>query len=110
LGGEGDKTAVYRWKDANGHWQFSDAAPSNTNAEQILVDTHLNSDIAPPAPVARTPEPSNRSGQAIFIGESNKPSIGTTVSPDKIGQLIDDANNVQNLLDNRDQQLQEALK
>lgn len=110
VGGGSEKTMVYRWQDANGNWQFSDQPPSDVIAEQVLIDTHLNSDIAPPTPKTKAPVSEQRSGNAVWIGDSDStPSIGTTVSPDKIEKLVDDAKNVQQLIDNRDQQLQDAL-
>ena len=106
-----DSATVYRWQDANGNWQFSDKPPANITAEELIVETHLNSDIAPPAPASRPAQPSTNSGRAIFIGDSNKPKpgIGTTTSPENIKQLIDDANNVQGLMDERSKQLENAL-
>lgn len=107
-----DTAMVYRWQDANGNWQFSDVPPDNVAVEQIIVETHLNSDIAPPAPTSRPVVSNSGSGRAVFIGDSNKPSpgVGTTASPDNIKQLIEDAQNVQGLMDNRTKQLDESLK
>ncbi len=109
LGGN-DSVPVYRWKDAEGNWQFSDAPPPESQAaEQIMVGTDVNRDLAPvftPRP-AETASP-KKSGKAILIKDS--PLSPTTISPDKISKLVDDAKNVQNLVDDRQKQLDDALK
>ncbi len=110
LGGN-DSVPVYRWKDAEGNWQFSDAPPANTTtaAEQVMVSTDVNRDLAPvftPSPVeVATPK---KSGKAILI--KDRSLSPTTISPDKISTLVDDAKNVQNLVDDRQKQLEDALK
>lgn len=104
---------VYRWRDQNGVWQFSDTAPDNVSAEEIQVDTHSNSDIAPPAPKPLTVPPTPpASGQAIFIGENNegKREVDTSMTPDNIKQLLEDANNVQSVMDERNTQIEKALQ
>lgn len=104
-----DKVSVYKWKDAEGNWQFSDKPPTGIEAKQVLVGTDVNRDLAPLPPPTRTPSSeSSSSGKAVLIKDSG--FSPTTVSPDKISKLVDDANGVQELVDKRQQQLEEALK
>ncbi len=93
------QNGIYRWKDANGQWQFSDTAPSGLQAETVELSGELNRDLVeqytPPEPITRTntaePNPSN----------TNNSVIPATLSPEKISELIKDANNVQQLMDDR---------
>jgi len=114
VGGSGstfleDKVSVYKWKDAEGNWQFSDTTPSGVEAQQVLVGTDVNRDLAPLPPPTRAPSSeSSSSGKTVLIKDSG--FSPTTVSPDKISKLVDDANGVQELVDKRQQQLEEALE
>ena len=105
LGGDGNNVQVYRWKDAEGNWQFSDSPPENTAAEQVLVNTDLNRDLVPeftPSPQIEEP---NRTGKAILLKEGGS-KIPPIASPDKVGQLIEDAKGVQDLMNERAKQLE----
>lgn len=108
IGGNDGNVAVYKWKDSEGNWQFSDKPPTNTNAQQVLVDTNLNRDLAPTAPVkSLTSSNSNKTGKAILIKDS---SINSGVlSPGNAATLINDAKNVQNIVDERQKQLEAAM-
>lgn len=103
---------VYRWKETNGTWQFSDKVPKRINAEEIMLRTHSNSDIAPPAPLSVESEPSMPTASPIFI-DDNKPittGIGTTASPESIKQLMEEAKNIKDLFDTNDERIREALQ
>lgn len=99
---------VYRWKDKNGQWQFSDQPPTaNIAAEKIDVSGDLNRDIAekftPPEtkPSATTASTANTPGTNV---------IPSTLSPEKVEKLMQDANNIQNLMDNRQKKLEKQLQ
>lgn len=104
----GDEVSVYKWKDAEGNWQFSDTPPENDVAEQVTVSTHLNRDIAPPPPETReVTTTESKSGKTKLIRDDG--FAPTTISPDKISTLVEDAKNVQKLVDDRKKQLDEAI-
>lgn len=107
VGGDSDSVEVYRWKDAEGNWQYSDTPPEGGTAEQVMVSTDVNRDLVPklesrPAPIE------NKKGKAILIGDS---AVGPTTAfqPDKVSELIEEAKGVQEIMDQRQQQLDEAL-
>ncbi|MGH1441543.1 MAG: DUF4124 domain-containing protein [Cellvibrionaceae bacterium] len=106
-GSDGDKVSVYKWKDAEGNWQFSDKPPTGIEAKQVLVGTDVNRDLAPLPPPTRTPSSDSSGGKALLIKDSG--FSPTTISPDKISTLVDDANGVQELMDNRQKQLDDAI-
>ena len=106
IGGSSDSVSVYKWKDAEGNWQFSDTPPDNQTAEQVLVSTNLNRDLVPELKISEPKKPAS-GGNATLI---KKGGISpTTVSPDKVTELIKDAKNVQNLMDQRQEQLDRQL-
>ncbi|MGH1487754.1 MAG: DUF4124 domain-containing protein [Cellvibrionaceae bacterium] len=103
----GNEVAVYRWKDAEGNWQYSDTPPGNNTAEQVLVNTNLNRDLVPEFKPSKVADTKPKSGKALLIKDS---SISpTTVPMDKIPELVDDAKNVQQLMDDRTKQLEKAM-
>ena len=108
IGGQDDQVTVYKWRDSEGNWQFSDTPPDGATAEQVLVDTNVNRDLVPELRESPITTTTDSGGKAIFIKDSSLPTP-TTLAPDKLTKLIEDANNVQQLMDNRQQQLDEAL-
>jgi len=102
-----EKVSVYKWRDAEGNWQFSDTPPKNINAQQILVGTDVNRDLAPLPPSPSTPAEQPKNGKALLIKDSG--FSPTTISPDKVSKLVDDAKGVQGLMDDRQKQLDTAL-
>ena len=102
-----DSVAVYRWQDSEGNWQYADSPPADTEAEQVWVNTHLNRDLAPEKVKVPTAQSSAQS-KVHMIKDSNKtPSLlpstpsPTTLSPDNIAKLVEDAKDIQNLVDQR---------
>ncbi len=111
-GGVRENVSVYRWKDSDGNWQFSDTPPDDIQTEQVLVNTEVNRDLAPiPSQssnaILGSPLGSQKKGNAALIRDHK--ISPTTVSPSDIPTLINDANDVQELMDNRQDQLDSAL-
>lgn len=91
---------IYRWKDQQGNWQFSDTPPENLAAETIQVSGHLNRDLAEPAPVEVQPEAASQSDTATPVA-----SPLTAFSPEKVQKLMEDTQKVKELMENRDKYL-----
>ena len=51
---------VYRWKDAEGHWHFTDSPPSNTDIERIR---ETNPETPPPGPATAAPSAETAGGK-----------------------------------------------
>lgn len=94
---------IYRWKDENGHWQFSDTPPTGLIAERIEVTGDLNQDIAEPPPLI--PEQTAEVTTTSVDTSSPLPIAPTTISPDKIQKLMEDTQNIQNIMDSRQAEL-----
>ncbi|MFT6101588.1 MAG: hypothetical protein ACJATV_000018 [Granulosicoccus sp.] len=90
------KSDIYRWKDGNGQWQFSDTPPKNQSAESINVSGDLNKDLV------NTYVPPEEPKEVSTTNETSSPGISPmTISPKKLSKLIEDANNIQQLSDER---------
>lgn len=101
---ESGNVRVYRWKDANGNWNYSDKPSSTIDSEELS----LNSDDVIVLPSLDT---SNNSSKSRSDEKSTEilPSRKTTL-PSKVLELYKDANNVQKIMDDRQQKLSNALK
>lgn len=90
------QAAFYRYQDAEGNWQYTDRPPEGVNAELVEVNTNANviqSVEAKPKETARA--------------EASAPGVAGYV--DNMKDVMQDAEDVQKLMDDREGQLQEAL-
>jgi hypothetical protein len=96
---------IYRWKDSNGQWQFSDTPPINKTAETIHVSGDLNKDL-----VATYEPPQESLTEDDATNNEATPTeslIPMTISPSEVPKLMEDANNIQKLMDDRTDQLKQ---
>jgi hypothetical protein len=87
---------IYRWKDSNGQWQFSDTSPTHKTAEAINVSGNLNKDL-----VATYVAPEESKEIPNTTDEASSTISPMTISPKEISKLMDDTNNIQQLMDDR---------
>lgn len=105
--GNEKETTVYKWQDAEGAWQFSNQPPPAGVASSVTTyrsDTNITQ--PPPAPVEKKPEPAAE--QATAIPTTPAPLLPIT-DPERVKQLIDDAKNVQNLVNDRQSTLDKQI-
>lgn len=94
------KIQVYKWRDENGVMQFSNTPPLNANnAEQVSLDPNSNVIQAVKVPVKEEP--------AQVVQTTTKPANPYSVKGMK--KTIDDARNVEKLMQQRHEQQQKAL-
>ena len=96
---------VYRWKDSNGNWSYSDKPRAFADSEEIFLDP--NDVVVLPAfnaSLVDSPKvkPSTKNGD---LSPNSSPT-----SPSKVLDLYKDANNVQKLMDERQQNISKAIK
>ncbi len=96
-----DKQTIYRWKDASGQWQFSDKPPAENASEEIQLSGHLNRDLAEKVTTKTKPTTSTENNPA----PTKNTEHSTKLSPENIAKLMDDAKNVQHLINDRNAQL-----
>lgn len=109
------KVAVYRWQDADGQWHFSSAPPEGVAAEKVHVSTRIN--IMPAPEESGTskydPEQSRTSPQwaPVTSVQSAPASKGANpYSMEGAQQLLEKARNVQELVDQRKAQQDQAVE
>ncbi len=89
------KETVYKWTDENGRTHYSsDPIPGGTNVEEMEVDPNVNVMDAVEIPKDEPSRP------PVNLPEGN------IYHPEKIKQLVDDARNVQDLMNERNHQLE----
>jgi hypothetical protein len=89
-----EPTKVYKWQDEDGVWQFSNTPVAEHEAEVIVLDGQINTMDAYVAP-------KKVKNAGVSNSFSALPSGLTTVSPDKISEMMDSVNNLQNTVDQR---------
>jgi len=95
--------SVYRWRNAQGQWEFSDVPPEDRDVEKMTLSTNANRDLYTSA---KEKPAEAKSQQGPSVADRLSP---TTVSPAKIATLVSDAEGVQKLLDDRKQTMDETL-
>ncbi|MBQ60897.1 MAG: hypothetical protein CMQ19_02365 [Gammaproteobacteria bacterium] len=83
-------TKIYKWKDENGVWQFSNSPVDESGAEVLELDGQINTVQAFVAPV----QEEKKKKPAVIPGVS-------TVSPQQAGGLMDTVKNLQETIDQR---------
>ncbi len=96
------ESGIYRWKDSNGQWQFSDTPPVNQAAEAMNVSGNLNKDL-----VATYEPPEEPVIENDTATSSTASLVPMTISPDEVSKLMEDVNNMQQLMDDRGEQLKQ---
>lgn len=99
-------TTVYKWKDREGNWQFSNQPPPEDVASSVTVyhtDTNVTqAQKPPPLPSEESTTPTNNA-----VPATPAPLLPYT-NPERVKQLMDDAKNVQNIMDQRQQAIEQG--
>ena len=98
ISGKDQSAPVYKWRDSDGQTHYTTEPPPQDIQSETL---YLNSDINV-VPAVESPQPGNR----VEKPSMQKYSVGSVYSPDKVQRLMDDARNVQNILNERANQMQ----
>lgn len=102
-------TTVYRWKDTDGNVHFSNRLPEGASGvESLEIDPDANLILGvEPSPGA----PSGRPGTASdVISPAGPEAVGNPYSADGVQKLIDQAKQVQELVNQRFKQQEEMLQ
>lgn len=98
-------TKVYKWQDEKGVWQFSNHPQDMVGAELVEINDSINTMAALEIP-ANKPA-SQTSGQRLQTGMSNLPAGMTSVSPEKLNEMMETVNSLQGVVDQRQEALDE---
>lgn len=100
-------TQVYKWQDASGEWHFSSQPPPKGIKGSVeTYRTDVNITQALPEPVVAEPEPAK---VTTDIPTTASPLLPIT-DPERVKKLIEDAKNVQNLVDDRQKNIDQHIK
>lgn len=94
---------IYRWKDSYGHWHYSDKAKASIESEEVIFDPKdiivLPAFDVPSVDLSHSKEKHDNADPNTLIS-----------SPSKVLGLYQDANNVQKLMDARQDNISKAIK
>lgn len=97
--GSSGSSAYYRYKDSQGNWQYSDEPPANAEFELVEVDTNANI-------IQSIEQPKE---EVMEQQQVAAPKAGVTGYVDNMQNVMQDAQDVQGIMDGREAQLQERL-
>ncbi|GAA3944312.1 DUF4124 domain-containing protein [Litoribacillus peritrichatus] len=96
-------TTVYKWKDAEGQWHFSDKAIEGENHETLKYNPNANIIQS----LAKKEEESEIEVKPVAaLKETSGPSL-TTVPLTEVPELMDQAKQYQSLIDQRNKSLEQ---
>ena len=96
----GSPNSIYEWKDAEGNLQFSNSPPAEGieySVREYDPNTNVIQSIELPAEETEASGTEPQTNQKII--SSGDP--GDVYSPDRVKKLIDDAKNIENILNDR---------
>ena len=101
---------VYRWKDNNGNWSYSDKPRASAESEEIFIDP--NDVVVLPAFKASSNDSSMLNSSKVNSSRKDEKTspLPLTTPPTKVLDLYKDANNVQKLMNERQQNISKAIK
>jgi len=95
---------LYRWQDEKGNWQYSDTAPEKQQAESIRVKHNINEMKTIDLPDGYKDKPAEESER--FDPTTGSSSLPITTAPiEKVPEMLDQIDNFQQKLDDRQKQL-----
>ena len=95
-------TAVYKWQDAQGNWQYGDNPPANTDYQTVELQGVQTITMPTVQSVSSSTESSDTPDSSIT-------PLTPFTDPGKIKQLVDDAKNVQKLSQERVEALEQQF-
>lgn len=99
--------SFYKWQEEDGSWHYSDQPQAGKKMEKVTVDTNANliQGLRP-----ETKEPEIVKEAVAEKVETPSVPLPMTVPLEKVSRMLDDANNIQQLLDNRNEQIEQATR
>jgi hypothetical protein len=102
------KQSFYKWQDDNGNWHYSDQPQVGKNTETITVNTNTNLIQGLRAEKEDVKVVEEKKLEAKE--EAPSLSLPMTVPLEKVSKMLDDANNMQEIMDNRNKQIEQASR
>lgn len=97
------KTQVYKWQAADGSWTYSDKPPPDQKLKVKVMTLDSNTNVIP---ALKLPTEAQKNSAAAASSEPHALPLPLTASPGEIGKLKGDAENLQQVLDQRAESLE----
>jgi hypothetical protein len=98
--------SFYKWQDDDGTWHYSDKPPAKKNIETVTVN--INTNLMQGLRVVKKKEQSIIEKKLQSKVENAPIALSMTVPIEKISKILEDANNIQQLMDNRNKKIEQA--
>ncbi|NIB39569.1 DUF4124 domain-containing protein [Pseudomaricurvus alkylphenolicus] len=96
-------TRVYKWRDKDGSWRYSDTPPEGIDAQSLDINPDTN--LIQGLPQKQSEQ--QKKSQPATDNDLPGVPLPLTVSPDQVQKMMDDARNVQQLMDQRSEMLEQ---
>ncbi|UXD86004.1 DUF4124 domain-containing protein [Thalassolituus hydrocarboniclasticus] len=106
LSSEDTRQTYYKWQDKSGVWHFGDDIPEGVTAQAVDIDTAAN--------VVQSVKLTGKEGADSTENKTQQepaltlPGLPMTVNPADIPKLLEDASNVQSLVDQHKKEIDQA--
>lgn len=98
--------SFYKWQDEDGTWHYSDQPQAGQNIETVTVNTNTNLIQGLRMEKEEEDEPEKVKKEAKE--ETSSIPLPMTVPLDKVSQMLDDATNLQQMMDDRNKKVEKA--
>jgi hypothetical protein len=100
--------SFYKWQDDDGTWHYSDQPQAGKNIETVTVNTNAN--LIQGLRIEKKKEQVIVEKKPEVKAESSAIGLPMTVPLEKVSKMLEDANNMQQLMDNRNKQIEQATR
>ena len=100
--------SFYKWQDEAGTWHYSDQPQAGQKIETVTVNTNTN--LIQGLRIEKKKEQVDVADKAPEKVETPSIPLPMTVPLDKVSKILDDANNIQQLMDSRNDKIEQATR
>ena len=99
--------SFYKWQAEDGTWHYSDQPQAGQNIETVTVNTNTN--LIQGLRMEKEEEKEPEEAKAEVKEETSSIPLPMTVPFEKVSQMLDDANNLQQVMDDRNKKVEKAV-
>jgi hypothetical protein len=100
--------SFYKWQDEDGTWHYSDQPKEGQKVETVTVNTNTN--LIQGLRIEKKKELVVEEKKTEPKAETSNLPLPMTVPMEKVSKMLDDANNMQQVMDNRTKQIEQATR
>ena len=99
--------SFYKWQAEDGTWHYSDQPQAGQNIETVTVNTNTN--LIQGLRMEKESEEESEEVKEEAKEETSSIPLPMTVPFEKVSQMLDDANNLQQVMDDRNKKVEKAV-